>query len=95
VRADLNERATDCESIAELVVDRLGAKSRHRAATKEPKSETAERRSRDPSDVYYAALGFCTALAAVRITSITRLGWESMGTWLLSTLVGCGAHALR
>jgi hypothetical protein len=26
-----------------------------------------------------------TALAAVRITSITKLGWDSMGTWLLST----------
>src|ERR1700756_5243201 len=31
------------------------------------------------------AVPACTAFAAVRITSITRSGWESMGTWLLSS----------
>src|SRR5580704_6711146 len=39
----------------------------------------------NPPDAYYAALDFCTAVAAARITSITKPGWESMGTWLLST----------
>jgi hypothetical protein len=29
----------------------------------------------------------CTALAAAWITSITALGLESMGTWLLSTSI--------
>jgi len=34
----------------------------------------------------YAAVDWVrTAFAAVRITSITRSGWESIGTWLLSS----------
>src|SRR5262249_586221 len=33
----------------------------------------------------YAAVALATALAAVRITSMTRSGWESIGTWLLSS----------
>jgi len=39
-----------------------------------------------PSDLHYAAfVAVCTAFAAARMTSITRSGWESMGTWLLSS----------
>jgi len=40
----------------------------------------------EPFDALYPAVDDpCTALAAVRMTSSTRLGWESMITWLLST----------
>ena len=31
------------------------------------------------------AVPACAAFAAVRMTSMTRSGWESIGTWLLSS----------
>ncbi len=36
------------------------------------------------SDAFYATVAPWTAFAAVRMTSITRPGLESIGTWLLS-----------
>ena len=42
-----------------------------------------------PNSGDYAATVACwTAFAAVRITSRTRSGWESIGTWLLSSSRG-------
>ena len=42
----------------------------------------------------HAPRRFYTALAAVRITSSTTSGFESIGTWLLSSFRGGGAHPL-
>src|SRR6267142_1694010 len=43
--------------------------------------------AKSPRRLYATALAPWTALAAARITSITKSGWESMGTWLLATSV--------
>src|SRR4030095_10533179 len=51
------------------------------------KGQTASRRSvenREVRDLHYAALFFWTAVAAFRITSSTKSGWDNIGTWLLS-----------